>query len=324
MRLGIQNISALSLAALLALTACDNTATGIDTGTTTTGGPATTSPVSSFNITLRYVGGDATPRQQAAVAAAVARWQTVIAGDVSDITGNAPADACFPGQPAINERIDDILIYVEFAPIDGVGQVLGEAGPCYIRNEGGLPIIGHLELDQADLQQMERNGTLDAVVLHEMGHILGIGTLWPASNLLAGAGGTDPRFTGSQAVSAYRTLGGLEATVPVEDSGADGTRDGHWRETTFGNELMTGYISGSTNPMSAMTVASLRDMGYNANTSLASSYSFASSMQRITASPALVKFNGAEYMAAPKFLMHRDGSTTAIKGVTSTTPWRKK
>ncbi len=30
----------------------------------------------------------------------------------------------------------------------------------------------------------------------------------------------------------------------------------------FGNELMTGYIGGSTNPLSAITVGPLADIGY--------------------------------------------------------------
>jgi hypothetical protein len=148
--------------------------------------------------------------------------------------------------------------------------------------------------------------------------------LWPNDGLLAGGGGTDPRFTGGQAITAYHNLGGLDATVPVEDLGDDGTRDGHWRESVFGNELMTGYISGSNNPLSAMTVASLRDMGYNANTTLASAYSFSTSTSRVAATNALVGFDGAERLAAPKFLMDRNGNTTVIKGTTSTTPWRTK
>jgi hypothetical protein len=321
------------LTGAITLAACSDSPTGVDTGTDTGTNTGTntgthtgtnSNPATAYNITIRYVGNSATARQKQAVEAAVERWQTVIASDEPDISGTTDANACFDGQPAMNERIDDIVIFVEFSPIDGPGEILGEAGPCFIRNDDGLPIIGHLELDQDDLLKMERNGSLDAVVLHEMGHILGIGTLWPLAGLLAGGGGTDPRFTGGQAITAYHNLGGLDATVPVEDLGDDGTRDGHWRESVFGNELMTGYISGSTNPLSAMTVASLRDMGYNANTSLASAYSFTSASSRVVASNALVDFHGAERMVAPKFLMNRDGSATAITGTTSITPWRRK
>jgi hypothetical protein len=51
--------------------------------------------------------------------------------------------------------------------------------------------------------------------------------------------------------------------VPVENTGGAGTRDGHWRESVFGSELMTGfYDSGVANPLSAVSAASLRDLGY--------------------------------------------------------------
>ncbi|MEO5510618.1 MAG: leishmanolysin-related zinc metalloendopeptidase [Longimicrobiales bacterium] len=280
--------------------------------------PITTVPAGAYNITVRYIGTSATPVQVQAVAAAVAKWQSVITGDLADITAQADANACFAGQPALNERVDDILIFVEFSDIDGVGKVLGEAGPCFIRNSGNLPLIGRLKLDQADLLRMEQTGTLDAVVLHEMGHVLGIGTLWPAVNLISGAGGTDPRFIGSGAVTAYHTLGGGDANVPVEDQGSAGTRDGHWRESVFGNELMTGYISGSTNPMSAMTIASLTDMGYNTNRSAAGSYSFATSTQRVTEP---VDLHRGERVVRPKFVIDRDGRKGAIPA-NANGPWK--
>jgi hypothetical protein len=205
--------------------------------------PAPAPPVASggvFQITIRWI-ASGTPRQQQAIISAAARWQSIIASDLTNIPMNAPAAACFSTQPAINEIVDDVLIVVELVSIDGAGKVLGEAGPCYVRSDDGLPVVGHLKLDTADLQQMETYGTLDDVVLHEMGHILGIGTLWPDKNLLVGAGTADPTFTGAGAIAAYNTLGGMGASVPVENTGADGTRDGHWRERVR-QWLMTGYI----------------------------------------------------------------------------------
>jgi hypothetical protein len=48
----------------------------------------------------------------------------------------------------------------------------------------------------------------------------------------------------------------------VENTGGAGTRDGHWRESVFGNELMTGFYNSGPNPLSAVSAASLRDLGY--------------------------------------------------------------
>ena len=264
---------------------------------------------SSYNITIRYL-ATATPRQQQAVDAAVARWQSVITKDLSDIPMQAPVNACFQGQPAINERIDDIVIYVEFVNIDGNGNVLGEAGPCYVRSDSNLPVVGHLKLDATDLAFMEKQGTLDDVVMHEMGHILGIGTLWPDKNLLTGKGGTDPRFIGANAVNAYHAMGGKDADVAVENTGADGTKDGHWRESVFGNELMTGYISGPSNPMSALTIASLSDLGYGTNSGAASSYTLTRTSGGIVAQG--YNIHGHEDIEGPKYKIDHHGKTTKI------------
>jgi hypothetical protein len=61
--------------------------------------------------------------------------------------------------------------------------------------------------------------------------------------------------------------------VPVENTGGAGTRDSHWRESTFNNELMTGYLNNGSNPLSRITVASLADIGYQVDISRADAYS---------------------------------------------------
>lgn len=60
--------------------------------------------------------------------------------------------------------------------------------------------------------------------------------------------------------------------VPVENTGGVGTRDSHWRETIFKNELMTGFVGGKPNPLSRVTVASLKDLGYVVDLSKAEKY----------------------------------------------------
>jgi hypothetical protein len=263
-------------------------------------------PTGAYDITIRYI-GTATARQQQAVASAVARWRSVIVGDLPSVFANAPAGACFESQPALNEVVDDILIFVEFNEIDGPGQVLGQAGPCYVRNDTGLPIIGQLNLDAADLQAMERAGTLDDVVMHEIGHVLGFGTLWRRSGLLDGSGTTEPLFNGAHAIAQYRAMGGAALGVPVENTGSVGTRDGHWRESVFGNELMTGYIGAVPNPLTALTAASLSDLGYNATTAGAASYTLGSLFQQGHALREPLDLRSRERILRPRFTMDRDG-----------------
>ena len=124
------------------------------------------------------------------------------------------------------------------------------------------------------------NGTFTAVVLHEMGHTLGIGTLWDIGrNLLTGAGGSNPRYTGARGVAEWSALGGT-SSVPVENTGGAGTADSHWRESVFDTELMTGWIDSPPIPMSAMTVSSLGDLGYAVDRDTADAYSLPSPAAR--------------------------------------------
>jgi hypothetical protein len=60
--------------------------------------------------------------------------------------------------------------------------------------------------------------------------------------------------------------------VPVENTGGPGTRDSHWRESLFRNELMSGFIAAPNNPLSKMTAASLKDLGYVVNMNAAEPY----------------------------------------------------
>jgi hypothetical protein len=120
---------------------------------------------------------------------------------------------------------------------------------------------------------MEKKGTLVDVITHEMGHVLGIGTIWSDLGRLKGSGTANPVFTGKHAAKEYSELRGRATrSVPVENTGGTGTRDGHWRESVFKNELMTGFVSSPGNPLSRMTVASLADLGYVVDLDAADDY----------------------------------------------------
>lgn len=162
------------------------------------------------------------------------------------------------------EIIKNLLILAQGAPIDGPDNILGQAGPTRVRPAGAaaaafLPAKGEMTFDTDDLEQMEARGTLDDVITHEMGHVIGIGTIWMLKSLLQGAQGSNPTFVGPNAMREYGALRGMGRAqpVPVEDSGAPGTRDSHWRDSVFGNELMTGFVGAAGNPLSRMTIASL-------------------------------------------------------------------
>lgn len=219
-------------------------------------------PDSPFTIEVRFTGG-LSERQRAAFTSAADRWTRIIVGDLPPIDVDG-------------ETIDDLLIVAEGADIDGEGQVLGQAGPTHLRPAAAgaaamLPARGEMTFDSADLAELEADGSLDDVITHEMGHVLGIGTLWDQKGLLAGSGTDDPTFTGAGALAEYATLGG-SGDIPVENTGGPGTAEGHWRETTFDDELMTGFLGTTDNPLSRMTAAGLADLGYEVDLAAAEEY----------------------------------------------------
>jgi hypothetical protein len=234
---------------------------------------------SPFKIELLFL-TDTTPAQGDAFEAARHRWEGLIVGDLPDVALSASAGQCGTNSPMLNRQVDDVLILVTLEPIDGANGILGAAGPCFVRNGSRIPALGLMKFDVADLDLLEQSGLLNSVILHEMGHVLGFGTIWedPGIDLLADpslSGGTDPHFTGQQALDAFNAVGGSSYTssakVPVEDAGGAGTAGAHWRESVFGNELMTGFVD-LTDPLSRVTVASLADLGYTVNLAGADPY----------------------------------------------------
>jgi len=139
------------------------------------------------------------------------------------------------------------------------------------------------------------------VILHEMGHVIGFGTLWgpPTPPVIADClqlpsdslNHLDTYFSCAKGRAAFDSIGGTTYTgaslsppggnkVPVENCGASspagcgaGTANSHWREPVFGNELMTGWLnSGVANPLSLLTIAAQEDLGYTVNYAAADAY----------------------------------------------------
>jgi len=232
-------------------------------------------PTESFDIVLR--GTDSLdPATAAAFTSAAQRWEQVITRGLPDFAGSLAG--CQPAEYPIVGNVDDLVIDVAITPIDGPGEILGQAGPSCLNPWTELAVSGVMEFDTADVVAMIGDGNFDDVVLHEMGHVLGFGTLWDLTlyggtrKVLQGAGGASPRFSGTRAMAEWSALGGL-ANVPVEAGGGPGTAESHWRESNFGNELMTGWISTVANPLSALTLASLADLGYHVDLDAADVYS---------------------------------------------------
>ncbi len=229
---------------------------------------ATTSAFSAISITLNYTdigeGGvnnsGISAAQQTAFTAAKATWETYLTGYREDA------------------GITEIVINVSGPAIDGPGMVLGSAGPDSVANSANFTYStsGEMRFDSADIQELENDGELESVVFHEMGHVLGSGTLWEDNGLYIDG---SFEFTGETALEKYQRDFDPTATfVPVEDEGGPGTAGAHWDEdpgnprannpnapyngNSFNAEVMTGFSSGADNFLSDVTIGAFYDLGY--------------------------------------------------------------
>lgn len=118
------------------------------------------------------------------------------------------------------------------------------------------------------------------VMLHELGHVFGIGTYWFAGDLQLvnasrDAGSVvDTHFPGPNAVAAFDRAGGssyVGGKVPVMNDPAGIGADTHWRRSVCG-EIMTYGRCGGRKFVSAITLGALADFGWVVDMSVAEDY----------------------------------------------------
>jgi hypothetical protein len=231
----------------------------------------TASPTPSaggFNIEIEFIDNSLSPSQRNIVLQAARRWEQIITGDLPDVTLTLQAGFCeagFPPTPLVNRPVDDLLVQVTGArllsgPSDGPSRVLAQAGPCGPPRPGiGIIPYARMGIDPADLNRLEEQRSLFDVVLHELGHALGFGTVPNWRPLLLNSGTSNPRFAGRQATAEYNSLGG-SGNVPVQ---VEPPPEGHWRRT-LGLELMTPVLPPppARPVLSRITAAAMQDLGF--------------------------------------------------------------
>lgn len=202
----------------------------------------------------------------------IAFWDDIIVGHLDGVDRTFSLEVDTFDQPAVNGVV-----------------LLGSAGPRNIAvtqpTAGAQRADGRFVIAQGGFAQFNLNpdaGALSfATVLHEIGHTLGIGTLWEINNVYEDGSG---EYTGAAGLAAFQQefLGQEDATfVPVELDGGPGTANGHWNEgivgqsafgatgiltangQDLGSELLTGLL-GFNEPifLSQLTIGSLTDIGF--------------------------------------------------------------
>lgn len=182
---------------------------------------------------------------------------------------------------ALPEFVDDVYVVMSEVTVDGEGKILGWASvdvradsrdenprtrnQRYRHNRAGIFVV-----DKDDTAGLRAQGNLETVLLHEVGHLLGMnGASWEENGLYERG---DAFYAEDSLASEEYRKSGCSGGVPVETDGNAGTAFSHWDEDALGRELMTGYLNRGFNPLSSITIASLADMGHEVNMDVANPY----------------------------------------------------
>ncbi len=206
-----------------------------------------------FNIDLEFEGG-LTSSQQAIIRAAAKSVEAIITKGL-------------PTAIVDGKLIDDVNFKISATNLDGAGGTAAQTKIDFMRFGTMLPAQSITQFDAADIAELENTGELFSVVEHELLHGLGFGNLWEAKGLVDYAGTPLAQYNGKEAVKAFNELGGLTDNIALENEG-NGSAGLHWDENFLQDEVMTADYNngkGGNAPISAVTIASLADLGYEVN-----------------------------------------------------------
>lgn len=193
------------------------------------------------------------------------RWESIIVED----DGYPPANIAGVVQRSdiatkLPRKVDDVYIAAAEEKIDGRGGILGMAGPTAQKLYNGryVTVGGIMKFDSADINYMLSLGTWPNFIEHEMGHVLGFGTMFSSNGIHTGLT-EDDVYKGKYAREEWERLG-CSGDLPIETDGGIGTAGGHWDEQCLQDEIMTGWADDRMY-LSRLTIAAFKDLGFGVN-----------------------------------------------------------
>jgi len=221
---------------------------------------------SRFNIRLLNMGTN-TDFDEAFIKAQQ-RWEELITNDLPDEEGGGRDwfrdFGEFNNPIPFNGAVDDVVIAYAIEYIDGLGEIKGYANTVDRRSGNGTPISGIMKFDVDDFLYGPTGEDADIIILHEMGHVLGVVNVFNTCNFLCIF---NTRYTCPKAQDAYAQIY-PGVTLQLEDGQNEGgQRCYHWEEEMFpkeitgASELMTGKFEANVSqPITIVTLAALDDV----------------------------------------------------------------
>ncbi|MCK0149307.1 DUF4214 domain-containing protein [Marivita sp. S6314] len=222
-----------------------------------------------FDITIEFTSDDTPSAYVNAFEDAVERWEDVITGDL---------DYGFVQGYGF---VDDVLIEVSVQDIEllfagveqtifAISSVLDQRSDALI-GTGALPTYSRIVLNSEEIGTLLN---LDELAQNTIGRALGFGSLWEEFGLVRDIDGI-ATYTGPNGLREIEELSDDLNGQNVLEDGEDGALAAeYWSEANLNAELMTPRIESRRpedgpaqfgrpdNPISALTIAAMQDLGY--------------------------------------------------------------